>query len=353
MTRLDTVILRRILGNIGIVLLIMYGISVLLEALNVGRFNALSAVGGPGLALLAIAGAAARGMLDALPILVLIGAIVGLLNLQSTRELTVIRATGISIWRAMRAPVIAMLLLGAFVAAVVDTGVVTLMRGLSPASQQTRTGNSDPVWFEERQPGQRYFMQAAFVDPGGESLQGVVVFMLETPRLRIEAETARLEPGRWLLQNAAIFRSNSVPERAATYAVPTSSTRADIRARLSSVNDLTLFELASGLAGQRGDTSERAATQARLYKLIGLPLTLVGSLVIAFAFTSGYRRTNRYGASVLYGILLGFVVYAIAEMANRAAYAGAMQPAVAVLGPSLLAIVAGATVLLNREDGRT
>lgn len=353
MSRIDTVILRRILGNIGIVLVIMYGISALLEALNVGRFNALSAAGGVGLALLAIAGAAARGMLDAFPILILIGAIIGLLNLQSTRELTVIRATGMSIWRIMRAPVLAVMLIGLFVSGVIDSGVVTLMRGLSPASLQTRTGNTDPVWFEERSAERHFFLEAAFVDPGGESLRNVVVFLLDQPRLRIEAETAELRAGHWLLPNALVFRSNTVPETVANYELPTTSTPADIRARLTSVNDLTVYELGAALAGHMSDSRERAATEARLFKLLGLPLTLVGSMVIAFAFTSGYRRTNRYGGSVLYGILLGFVVYAVAEMASRAAYAGAMQPAVAVLGPSLLAIVAGATVLLNREDGRT
>jgi lipopolysaccharide export system permease protein len=353
MTRIDAVILRRLMSNIGIVLAIMYGISALLEALNIGRFNALSAVGGPGLALIAIAGAAARGMLDAFPILILIGAIIGLLNLQASRELTVIRASGISIWRAMRAPLLGVALLGVFVSAVVDSGVVTLMRGLSPASLQTRTGNTDPVWFEERGAAMHYFMQAAYVDPGGESLQNVVVFQLDDARLRIEADTALLRAGHWLLPKALVFRSNTVPQNVTNYELPTSSNRVDIRARLTSVNDLTLFELSAALAGHMSDSRERSATEARLYKLLGLPLTLIGSVVIAFAFTSGYRRTNKYGGSVLYGILLGFVVYAIAEMANRAAYAGAMQPAVAVLGPSLLAIVAGATVLLNREDGRT
>ena len=88
-------------------------------------------------------------------------------------------------------------------------------------------------------------------------------------------------------------------------------------------------------------------------KLLGLPASLCGSLVIAFAFTAGYRRTNKYGGTVLYGIVLGFVVYVVTEMAGRAGEAGVIQPVIAVLGPAVVAIVAGATVLLNREDGRT
>jgi len=75
--------------------------------------------------------------------------------------------------------------------------------------------------------------------------------------------------------------------------------------------------------------------------------------VIAFAFTAGYRRTNKYGGAVLYGIVLGFLVYVVTELAGRAGDAGVMNPVLASAGPALVAIVIGVTVLLNREDGRT
>jgi lipopolysaccharide export system permease protein len=73
---------------------------------------------------------------------------------------------------------------------------------------------------------------------------------------------------------------------------------------------------------------------------------------MAFAFTSGYRKTNKYGRVVLYGIVLGFVVFFVTEMADRAGSAGALNPAFAAVGPALLGIVVGLTVLLYREDGR-
>jgi lipopolysaccharide export system permease protein len=79
---------------------------------------------------------------------------------------------------------------------------------------------------------------------------------------------------------------------------------------------------------------------------------LVGVLFIAFAFTSGYRRTNSFGAGIAYGILFGLLVFVISEMADRAGTAGVLDPTLAAWGPALAAFVIGATVLLYREDGR-
>lgn len=90
----------------------------------------------------------------------------------------------------------------------------------------------------------------------------------------------------------------------------------------------------------------------RLIKLLALPLVLTGSLFIAFAFTAGYRRGSNYGPAVLYGIVLGFVVFVITEMADRAGSTGVLDPTFAAVGPAFVAIVIGVTVLLHKEDGR-
>ncbi|RYE11387.1 MAG: hypothetical protein EOP22_00575 [Hyphomicrobiales bacterium] len=70
------------------------------------------------------------------------------------------------------------------------------------------------------------------------------------------------------------------------------------------------------------------------------------------SFTSTYQRTNKYGGAVLYGVVLGFVVYVVTELANRSGFAGVLDPAFAALGPAFVAVVIGSTVLLYKEDGR-
>lgn len=352
MNRIDWVIVRRLLGSIGLTLAIMYGLVLLVESLSTSRFEALSRIGGPGIAVLAIAASAARWLLDTLPLTVLVGAVAGLLNLQSTREMTVIKASGASVWRLMRAPVATALLGGFAVSMGVHAAVVTVDRGLTADGGDAQV-SAGTFWVDERAADVHYIIEAGYVHPSGESLGTVSIFMLDSPRDRIEAETAELIGGEWVMPTATRFTPAQVPEKLTDFRLPTSTSRGDMRTKLSSVKDMTIYELAGALAARMNDSKQRAEAVTQFVRLIGLPAGLCGSLVIAFAFTAGYRRTNKYGGTVLYGIVLGFVVYVVTEMAGRAGEAGVIQPVIAVLGPAVVAIVAGATVLLNREDGRT
>jgi len=352
MNRIDWVIVRRLLGSIGLTLLIMYGLVLLIESLSTSRFATLTLIGGPAVAVLAIAASAARWLLDTLPLTVLVGAVAGLINLQTTREMTVIKSSGASVWRLLRAPLASAILAGLLISLGLHAAVVTVDRGLTAEGGDAQV-SAGAFWLEERGASVHYILEAGYVHPGGEALGTVSVFMLDSPRERIEAETAELVGDEWVMPSATRYISARVPEQITDFHLPTSTSRGDMRTKLSSVKDMTIYELAGALAARMNDPKQRAETFTQFIRLLGLPASLCGSLVIAFAFTAGYRRTNKYGGTVLYGIVLGFVVYVVTEMAGRAGDAGVIQPVIAILGPSVVAIVAGATVLLNREDGRT
>ncbi len=350
MNRIDWVVVRRLLSSVGLTLIVLFGIALLAESLNLGRFQRLTALGGPWLAIAGVVLGASRWMIDTLPFTFLVGAIAGLLNLQSTREMTVIKASGQSVWRVMKAPLATTIVAGLAVSLVIDTTVVWLNRTILPP---TNSSGGSGLWLDERRADIHYILEARGTDAGGTRLTDVTVFLMDAPRDRIEAPEAILEGGAWVMPNAIRFEAAELPRPIRDFRLPTSRTAGDMRARLSTTQDLTVWELAASLASRLNDPSERAEIETRFLRLLGLPLSLCGSLVIAFAFTAGYRRTNKYGGAVLYGIVLGVLVYVVSEMAGRAGGAGVMHPVVAVAGPAMVAIVIGVTVLLNREDGRT
>ena len=145
-------------------------------------------------------------------------------------------------------------------------------------------------------------------------------------------------------------RGWEVPERLAT----PEAVFLNRRAFLGSAAGAAALALSpSAASAQRvADPQLRASAVTSLLRLLALPALLAGSVLIGFAFTSGYRRTNKYGAAVLYGIVLGFVVYVVTELANRSGFAGVLDPTFAAAGPAFVAIVIGLTVLLYKEDGR-
>jgi lipopolysaccharide export system permease protein len=350
MTRIDWIILRRLSARIGVTVLVFFGLLCLVESLDTWRFETLTKIGGPLLALLAIVTGATRTVIGTLAVTVLIGTIIGVLDLQSRRELTVIKATGVSIWRIVRAPVIAAIILGSLAAFVVAPLAINVSRGL-PVSA-ARAGN-EAIWLEQTGSDGPYILHAERARPLGTVLDRVTLFFTSgADRVRIEASVARLGDGEWLLTDAVRYRTDSPPEVLARLRVPTLTTAGDMRIRLTSARDLTFLELVNVVSQNVADPALRASAITSLLRLLALPALLTGSVLIGFAFTSGYRRTNKYGGAVLYGVVLGFVVYVVTELANRSGYAGVLDPAFAAAGPAFVAIVIGLTVLLYKEDGR-
>ena len=355
MTRLDWVILRRIGSRIILAVLIIFGLIALVESLDTWRFSHLSEQGGPGLAILAILVSAARWTIKTLSVTVLIGATLGMLELQARQELTVIKSSGFSIWRLMRAPLIVTVLAAALIAFVADGIATSINRTINYASPNYAAALTPPgeVWFEQSAQNQRYIIMASKVVPASFVLNDVTVFLFDDPDgVRLRSDEASLVGGEWVFATAFRFNADAPPVQLDNFRLPTTSTLADLRLKLNSPDDMTLWELANALAARISDPGLRAAATTRLLKLLTLPVLLVGSLFIAFAFTAGYRRTSKYGTSVLYAIVLGFVVFVITELADRAGSSGVIDPAFAAVGPACVAIVIGMTVLLYKEDGR-
>jgi lipopolysaccharide export system permease protein len=347
MNRIDWVILSRLSSRIGLTLLVFFGLFSLIESLDTWRFQTLSGIGGPPLAILSLAAGASASTIGTLPVTMLIGAIMGVLDLQARREFLIIKATGTSIWRIMRAPLVATFLFGLLTAFVSEPIVLMAARSLPIPSRSSPT-----MWLEQTGSDGPYVLYAQHPHSDGQELEGVTVFMTEGLRDRIEAPVARLAAGAWTLDNAVRYRPDFPRQPLASLTLATTTTPGDMRIRMRAARDLTFTELTTALGQHMADPGLRAAALTSFFRLLALPATLVGSVLIAFAFTAGYRRTNKYGGAVLYGVVLGFVVYVVMELANRSGSAGVLDPAFAAAGPAIVAIVIGLTVLLYREDGR-
>jgi lipopolysaccharide export system permease protein len=355
MTRIDWIVLKRLGSRIAVTVLVFYGLIALVESLDTWRFTFVTQEHGLPMALVMVAMSAVRWTIKTLPVTVLMGAILGFLDLKARHELTVIQASGISIWRTVRAPVIALAVISLVIGLGLETLSTQVNRVLSPTppGQATMLTPAGEVWLEQRSGDTRYVLMATGMQSGGTVLGQVTLFHIgDSSEARIEASEAMLENGEWVFPAAIVRNPDEQAHTVFDYRVPTDSSAAELGLKLASTEDLTFFELAKLLRQGVADTSIRTAATMRLIKLLALPLVLTGSLFIAFAFTAGYRRGSNYGPAVLYGIVLGFVVFVITEMADRAGSTGVLDPTFAAVGPAFVAIVIGVTVLLHKEDGR-
>ena len=358
MSRIGRVMCVRLASRIGLVVGIFFGIILLVEFLDTGRFSQTAEIAGPwtstGLAFMS----ALRWSLLGLPVTVLIGAIVGLIDLHSHREMVIVSASGRSIWSAMRWPVLMILVFGVAVTTVVDSFSIRIYQQLDAA--QIGWGRAYGVqnretWFSQTGADGDYMLYARSVLQGGTELRDVSILRyLPTGETgtRIHADSAVLERGYWRIMDGTVLDVDSAPRPFAEMELATIATPSELSLKLGTAEDMSWFDLRRSLRAGITDPFARAAAETRFQKLNAVPFVLAGSLLIAFAFTGGYRRTGHYGWTMVYGIVLGLVVFVITEMADRAGSAGVLNPIAAAWGPALVAIVIGLTVILRKEDGR-
>ena len=171
MTRLDWIVLRRIASRVGLTCAHPVRHHGPRGLARHGPVQPTGGIGGPLLGLVGIVSSSLRTSIAILPVTVLIGTIIGALDLQARREMTIIKATGASIWRVVRAPVVAALLLGVF------AGFFGRGRG-ARSRPLPRSGNSHngSVWLEQSGGGVTYILAANRSRASGTALDGVTVF---------------------------------------------------------------------------------------------------------------------------------------------------------------------------------
>jgi lipopolysaccharide export system permease protein len=355
MNRVDWLVTSRLATRIGVTVFVFYGLIALVESLDTWRLTYVAETRGLPLAIVMVAMSAVKWTIKTLPVTVLLGAILGFMDLKARHELTVIHSSGISIWKVVRLPTLALIGVSLLIALAGESISTEVNRQLDPRppTQSSMLVPGGEIWLEERIGTEHYLLMAKGLQPDGTGLIDVTMFGL-SPGIdpRVEAPQAVLENGNWRLPNAIVRSPDERPRFVKDYALLTNSTQTELSVRTSSTEDMTFFELGALL--QRGvmDPSIRNAALMRFLKLLALPMVLTGSLFIAFAFTAGYRRGSNYGPAALYGVVLGFVVFVITEMADRGGSTGVLDPTFAAVGPAFVAIVIGVTVLLHREDGR-
>ncbi len=163
-----------------------------------------------------------------LPFCVLIGAMFCYLNLSRRMELVVARAAGMSAWQFVAPAAIMAFLLGIF-ATTVYNPVSAFLQEQSKRYETELFGQDTNAlssaggsfWASQKdESGQKAIINAKSSRDQGISLTGVSVFLFDTAghfRQRVEARTAELQTGVWILKEARVYALSTLPVDAPEY----------------------------------------------------------------------------------------------------------------------------------------
>ena len=296
-----------------------------------------------------------------LPFAVLLGAMIGFLTLSRRLELTIARAAGMSVWQFTAPTLLLALLIGVFAVTVYNPISATFKEKANQyeaSLTDNRSGlfraNLDGMWVRQQSVDGQAILQAQASSNRGQMLTGVKVYAFDRGGQfveRIEARSAHLEEGTWILRKARVYGSVNELQEYDTYLLSTNLTADQVRGRLASADSLSFWDLpvAIELTERAGLKSERYRLQYQV--LLARPLLLIAMVVIAAAVSLRVFRLGGVGKMILGGVVAGFLLYVASKLAEELGEGGIVYPAVAAWSPAVFGALMGCLVLLHQEDG--
>ncbi|MEL7299480.1 MAG: LPS export ABC transporter permease LptG [Pseudomonadota bacterium] len=306
------------------------------------------------------------GFYRILPLLMIIASVTLFISLARSSELVVARASGRSALRALVAPGIVALAIGAVAVAVFNPLVAQMSQEYEARTDRidedgsTLSISDEGLWLRQGSSDGQTVIRALSSTLDGTTLRQVTFISFAqdgTPVRRIEAANATLTRGGWDLRDAKSWPldRNPNPEAAAraydTLRIPSSLTPEGIRDSFGSPSAIPIWELPAFI-----DQLERAGFSARRHLVwfhmeLALPVFMVAMMLVGASFTVRHARVSRTGAAVLVAILAGFALYFVRNFAQILGENGQMPILLAAWAPPLAALGLALGRLFRLEDG--
>ena len=359
-------IAKRFVGMFLRVFAIFFGIMMLIETIDQLRKYSNTNLGLTDAVYMA-ALSVPESLYRILPLIIILSSISLFLGLARSSELVVVRASGRSGLRFLVAPLLAALVIGALAVAVLNPLVAATSKQYDLLSARYGAGggsvmsmSGEGLWMRQGDATGQSVIKAARAAPDGTALQGVTFLTFSPdgrPVQRIEATSAVLQPGQWVLSGVKRWNlASGNPERDAT-ALPdgltltTDLTNDRIRNSFGTPADVAFWNLPRYI----GDL-ERAGFSARAYRVwlqmeLALPLLLASMVLIAAGFTMRHARFGKTGSMVLLALTGGFMIFFLRNFAQVLGENGQIPILVAAWIPPVAAIMLALGLLLHLEDG--
>ncbi|MCR9125181.1 MAG: LPS export ABC transporter permease LptG [Rhodobacteraceae bacterium] len=304
---------------------------------------------------------------EILPLIMILATVVLFVGLARSSELIAVRAAGRSGLRALVAPVLVAVAIGALAVTTLNPIVAATSNRYAQLSETYRTGSAaalsisgEGLWL--RQGSQR---GQSVIHAGGYSGDALILFDVTIisyapgggPVRRIEAGSAALEDGGWTLRQAKVWplTAGLNPETSAArherLRIPSSLTEERIRDSLGTPFGISVWDLPDTIRDMAEAGFSTKRHEVWLQAELARPLFLVAMVLVAAAFTMRHTRSGGTGIAVLVSVLLGFCLYFIRNFAAILGENGQIPVALAAWAPPVASVMLALGLLLYTEDG--
>ena len=296
-----------------------------------------------------------------LPFAILFGGMAAFLKLGRSNELVVARAAGISVWQFLMPALSVAFMIGLFVLTIYNPVAATLSMRFGQLESRyiaQRTSfvavSSNGLWLRQADSTGQSVVHAQRIDSGGMTLGDVTVFLYgEGDRFigRIDANRASLRPGHWELEDVWVLGANDQSTYHETYQQETSLTAKQIEESFAKEETISFWELPHFISTAEAAGFSAKRYQIHFHQLLATPALLCTMVLVAAVFSMRVTRMGGLLQMVLGGILSGFLVYFLGNLAIALGLSGILPPPLAAWAPPVVVTLLGLAVLFHLEDG--
>jgi lipopolysaccharide export system permease protein len=299
---------------------------------------------------------------EVLPFAILFGTMLAFWRLTRNNELVVARAAGFSVWQFLTPAVLVALLVGVIavtvfnpLAALTEAAYEKLeSRILRQGSDQLSLSNAG-LWLRQSdQDGNQIIIHADKLAAGELVLDKVTLFFFNDRvqfTSRIDAQTARLESGAWLIENGQRFLPDEAPRSFAELRLPTTLTPRKIEESFASPDTMSFWDLPSFIAllEQSGFPAQRHRLHFNV--LLARPFLLCAMVLVAATFSLRMQRRGGATLMIVGGVISGFLLYFVSDVVFALGLSARIPVSLAAWTPTGVSLVFGSSMLLHLEDG--
>ena len=295
-----------------------------------------------------------------LPFAALFGSIWTFTKLSRTQELVVVRASGMSIWQFLTPALVLAFVIGVLAITVYNPIAAAMMGRFEDLEARYIRGKpsllslaSTGLWLRQADDTGQQVIHALRI--GSQlQLEDVIIFLQDKGERfvgRIDAKSAQLSEGEWLLTEAWRTGADRTPVYQANTSLRTTLTPAQIQDSFTTPETISLWDLPGVIHTFEAAGFSALRHRLHYYSLLASPFLLCAMTIIAASFSLRFARLGGVTRLILAGSLTGFFLYFVSDLTQALGISSILPVTLAAWSPTAVALLLGAAALLHLEDG--
>lgn len=298
-----------------------------------------------------------------LPFAILFSAIFTFWQLTRRSELTIVRASGFSVWQFL-APVLGVAMaIGLFQMFIINpVGSVFVSKFEQLESTYLKRQENQVAVFKEGlwlrqsigQNGNYIILNAGKINQQDWVLRNVTVFFFrndDTFLQRLDSRETMLEKGRWLFRDVTLYKPGEGAARHTTYALPTPLTVQDIQESFAGPETMSFWRLPGYIQTLEETGFDATSLKVHYQNLLSQPLMFMAMVLLAATVSMRSARSRGAFTLIAAGVLIGFVVFFMSSFLQALGASGQIPVMLAAWTPALVCLLMGVGVMMHMEDG--